>query len=191
MSPANKERFKLLFFVASAMAIDEYQVGISSFENSYLIIVYPALFGLVLIHMIYKIAKTYRGGLFIKTTFDTARRIALIVLSIAVLSATFFIEWNLLLFFWFCLYSGTYLLFTGIFYRNSVRLIVNEGLLHLNYKDRSQHELSTLSSFEFGGNTLRLHGEDKTIEVYRISNRKANLDKLTTFLNHFSDNPPA
>lgn len=187
MSQTNKERLKLLFFVALMMAVDEYKAEINSFEHSYLTFVYPVLFGLGLglINIAYKKFKTSRSGIFIKTTFDTPRRITWIALSIAILAGGSFIEWSTFMFFWLILYSGTYLLLTGIFYRNSVHFIINEGLLCLHYKDRSHHELSTLNSFELENTTLRLLGEDKTIEVYRISEQKNNIDKLTTFLNDF------
>lgn len=185
MSQTNKERFKLLFFVALMMAVDEYKAEVSSFEHSYLTIVYPVLFGIGLINTAYKTIKPSRSGIFIKTTFDTPKQVFLIALSIITGTSAFYTGWNTMLIFWLILYTATYLLFQGVFYQKTIYIKVANDLLHLEYKYRAKHDLTSLNSFELENNTLRLHTEDKTVEVYNVSMQQRNIDKLTEFLDSF------
>ncbi|GAB5526035.1 MAG: hypothetical protein Roseis2KO_39070 [Roseivirga sp.] len=185
VSEVNKERLKLLFFVALAMLASGYESEIKSFEVSHGGIVYPLLFGLGVLRIVYKLVKNVRKGIFIRTTSDLPKQIFLVSLSTMLVVCAFNVEWNITLIFWLFLYTGILAFFEGFFYQKTILFREETGTLHLDYKHRAKHELTSLNSFELENNTLKLYAEDKTIEVYDVSMRKANVTKLSIFLKEF------
>ena len=148
-------------------------------------ILFPTLFGLAVISVVYRKFKVFKERKFARSKFDVPGQIVTILIGISVTTVVvyYWIPYSYL--HWTFLIAGVAGTISGLFYENTIQLYYQDGWLNIEYASKGKYKINTIDSFEVQNGVLSIKSGERRIEVYNVSMSESNTSKLTQYLADF------
>ena len=175
---------KAIIFITCGMLFGYFfEEEIKTFQ--YYDILYSTLFALAISGVIFKKQKTFKQKTFVKAKYDDLNQVLQILVAITITVFTLFHWMPNSYFHWLFLFLGIGSILNSVFYESTIQLYIKDDELYIQYSNTSYYKFDKVDSFNFQGDTLKIHFDDTRIEVYMVKMEQTNVKKLTDYLGEF------
>lgn len=178
------KEFKTIIFIACGMLFGYlFKEDINQLQPYK--ILYPTLFALAILGMIYNKYKVFKLKTFIKTKYDDIKQVSLTLAGITIIILTIYYWLPNSYFHWLSLLLGVGTVISNIFYESTIQLYIKTDKLHIQYSGSSYYNFDKVDSFDLQNGTLKIYFDETRIEVYKVKMESSNIEKLTDYLSKF------